>query len=156
MHSSCRTSTTVRICSMKSIQKMEKVQERALRLMFDDATTPYATLLQQHNLKTLHIQRLRMIAIEVFKSLYDLNPPFMREFFQVKTFSHDLRDNSKLLQPKFNTIRYGRNTLTYYGAHLWNALPNEYKLVCDIENFKQMLRSWEGPTCCCSLCDLNV
>ena len=143
-------------CSVKSMRKMEKIQERAVRLMYDDTTTPYQTLLTKHDLKTLHVQRIKTIAMEVFKSLYDLNPPFMKELFQLKTLAHDLRDKCKLIQPQIKTIRYGRNSFSYYGAHLWNILPRNLKLICDIDNFKFMLRSWEGPKCRCSLCSFSV
>jgi hypothetical protein len=121
--------------------KMEKVQERAIRLMYNDPTSPYQDLLQKHGHVTLHVQRLRSIALEVFKTLNDLNPIFMIELFDMKTLHHDLRDTSRLLQPKFRTIRYGRNSFSYYGAHLWNLLPPNLKLVCDIQTSKTMIHS---------------
>ena len=139
-------------CSLTSTRKMEKIQERALRLLYDDPTTPYQELLTSHGHTTLHIQRLRTIALEVFKSLHDLNPAFMKDMFEEKTVQYGLRDTQKLTQPKYRTIRYGRNTLTYYGAHLWNLLPSHIKLTCDINLFKSMICSWDGPSCCCSLC----
>ena len=143
-------------CGVKSMKRIEMIQERALRLMYDDLTTPYTTLLQKHEHVAMHVKQLRTIAIEVFKSLNDLNPPFMKEHFEVKTLHHNLRDNFKLSQPKFNTIKYGRNSFTYYGAHLWNLLPNDLKCACNLHDFKTMLQSWDGPKCCCSLCSFKI
>ena len=54
--------------------------------------------------------------------------------------------------PKFNKIAYGRNSFTYYGSHLWNNLPNEFKQSVDYQTFVRMISKWEGPKCSCSLC----
>ena len=80
----------------------------------------------------------------------------MKEMFQTKETYYDMRDNNKLIQPKFNKVRYGRNTFACYGAHLWNLLPTNIKVCTDIKIFKQMLNLWQGPNCQCALCVFNT
>ncbi len=92
------------------------------------------------------------IACEVFKSLNKGNPPFMKEMFTQNETMYNLRDGTTLIQPKFNTITYGRNTFTYYGSHIWNLLPNDLKNNVNYDTFKRLLKDWDGPRCCCSLC----
>ncbi len=49
-----------------------------------------------------------MISTEVFKSLNNLNPSFMKEMFNVKETSYNLRDSSLMYLPSFNKIMYGK------------------------------------------------
>ena len=53
---------------------MENIQERALRFVYDDFTSSYEELLNKINLPTLHIRRMRTVAIETFKILHGLCP----------------------------------------------------------------------------------
>ena len=111
-------------------------------------------LLEKYGQKTLHFRRIKAIACEVFKSINDLNPTFMKEYMIPKEVPYDFRDDNKLVLPHFNTLTYGRNTFKYYGPHIWNILPANYKLATDMNAFKRLLKTWEGPRCQCNLCDV--
>ena len=80
----------------------------------------------------------------------------MSELFHVKEHCYDMRDPYTLVVPKFKTVTYGKQNFSYYGSHLWNGLPAEYKRCFDLKSFKNMLSSWEGPRCFCNVCSLNV
>ena len=140
-------------CGKVSSKKIERIQERALRFMLNDKTSTYETLLEKCNYTTLLIRRIKVIAIEVFKSLNNLNPCFMNEMFDVKDIPYNLRDTNIVLQPKFDKITYGKNTFKYYGSHIWNLLPNDCKKTTNIEIFKGILKKWEGPRCQCTMCE---
>ncbi len=62
-------------------KKIEAIQERALRFMLNDETSTYSSLLEKCNYTTLHIRHIKAIALEVFKSLNNLNPNFMNKMF---------------------------------------------------------------------------
>ncbi len=62
--------------------------------------------------------------MEVFKSLHDLNPNFMKEMFNIKELKYSIRDSNIIDQPRFEKVTYGKNTFKYYGSHIWNLLPN--------------------------------
>ncbi len=90
----------------------------------------------------------------MFKSLNNLNPIFMKEIFNVKETSYNLRDSSLMYLPSFNKIMYVKNTFKYYGFHLWNILPNDIKKCMDLDTFKTLIMSWDGPRCQCNLCNV--
>ncbi len=140
-------------CGKTSTKKIEAIQERALRFMYNDKESTYDALLDKCGYSTLHMRRIQTIATEVFKSLNNLNPTFMKDSFQSKDVSYYLRDANVVNQPKFNKITYGKNTFKYYGAHIWNLLPNHIKLSTDIECFKSLINAWEGPKCQCNMCN---
>ncbi len=102
------------------------------------------------------IRRIKTIAMEVFKSLHDLNPNFMKEMFNLKEMKYSLRDSNIIYQPKFKKVTYGKNTFKYYGAHIWNLLPNRIKETADILSFKNLIMTWEGPKCQCDMCNILI
>ena len=66
-------------CSKTSSMKMEKLQYRALRLVFNDFTSSYESLLDKVNMPTLHIGRIRLIANETFKILHNMSPVYLQD-----------------------------------------------------------------------------
>ena len=71
-------------CGQVNNQKLEKIHERALRILFADYNSSYTQLLGRAGTTTLIIQRLRLIALTVFKSLHGLNPPCLNDMFTPK------------------------------------------------------------------------
>jgi hypothetical protein len=55
-------------CSQGSTSKMERIQERALRFIYNGYKCSDRDLLHLANLSTLEIKRMRTMAIECFKS----------------------------------------------------------------------------------------
>ena len=47
-----------------------------------------------------------------------------------------------LLQPKFNTKRYGYRSFKYFGSKIWNSLPTSIKNLDDLDLFKRDLFNW--------------
>jgi hypothetical protein len=54
---------------------MEKIQERALRFIYEDYDSSYEDLLQKSKLPSLKIRRIRTIAIETFKIIHRVSLP---------------------------------------------------------------------------------
>ena len=107
-------------CSSKSLYKTEKIQERALRLLHSDFTSDYAELLKKSGKATMKIKRLRRLALEIFKTVNNLNPYYIKEIFSKTTnLTHrplDIKFNQN------NTTKYESNSLQSLGPHIWNSL----------------------------------
>ena len=99
-----------------SLNKLEKLQERVLRFVFHDATFPYDTLLEWGNFLSLSVYRVRCLAIEVFKCVHGNNPAYLNDLFKQSNLKYNLRDSSRLEQPKFHTFTYGLRSFRYYGS----------------------------------------
>ena len=56
-----------RLCTDKNSPKIEKVQERALRFVYDDYTSSYINLLEKSQVPSLQIRRIRTMALETYK-----------------------------------------------------------------------------------------
>ena len=117
-------------CGATNSNKIEKIQERCLRIIYKDYESSYHRLLGMANITTLVISRLRILILEVFKSIRQLNPKCISDLFEVKSLGYSLRNHVKVLQPKRRTTTYGLRTVSYTGAKLWNDL---FPLLCDVE-----------------------
>ena len=124
---------------------MEKIQERALRIRYDDYTSTYDELLDEAGINTLLINRLRLTALTVFKSLSSLNPPCLNDIFSTKCVSYRMRDSCIIEQPKRRTSTFGLRSFSYVGAKVWNELPTCLKETTDLNDFKSLLDTWNGP-----------
>ena len=67
---------------------------------------------------------------------------YLNGMFINKESIYNLRDQSRLLQPKFNTKRYGYRSFQYFGSKIWNSLPASIKDMDNLGMFKQHLFNW--------------
>ena len=126
-------------------QKLEKIQDRALRILYDDYTSTYDELLDKAGTNTLLINRLRLMALTVFKSINSLNPPCLNDIFSKKSVPYRMRDSYIIEQPKRRTTTFGLILFSYVGAKVWNELPTYLKETADLNDFKSLLNTWNGP-----------
>ena len=141
-------------CSIGDSRKIEKIQERGLRFVYNDPNSSYSQLLAKSNKNLLYINRLKKIAEFVYKCINEVGPASVHDLYSVKTISYNLRDSSRTQQPKSSTTTFGLNSLKYSGAALWNILPVTIKDSVDIKVFKRLIKSWTGPSCSCRACTL--
>ena len=134
----------------KSRLKIEKIQERCLRLQLNNYTDNYENLLTKSGNQTMEIKRLRILATEIFKTLNGLNPKFMEEIFHYSPFLTHKKRNLQVHTRK--TSKYGDKCLKNLGAHMWNSLPVNMKYETSLQNFKISIKNWLGPSCKCYLC----
>ena len=139
--------------SKTSLSKLENIQKRALRFVLDDYQTGYPDLLQNANVPGIKIMVLRYLAIEVFKCVNEISPAYLNDMFTRKQCPYALRDSSILVRPKVNLTQYGLKSFKSYGAKIWNILPISFKAYISLNEFKTMIKSWDGPKCKCSVCD---
>jgi len=138
-------------CSSESMKKLERIQERALRLLLDDYESDYDQLLAKVNKPTLEIRRLRFLATEIFKTINNLNPPYMKEIFQLNT-RRDTTSSDRLIVQCQISMKYGSYTLRSLGPKIWNKLPSDIKNSENLSTFKELIKAWSGPKCHCGSC----
>ena len=115
-------------CKASDRRKIERVQERALRAVYRTKTSSYETLLRMAKLPSLYNRRLQDIAIYMYKVKNRLAAPkSLMDIFNLKQSTYALRISDFNL-PRFNTIRYGKHSLRYFGPMLWTKLSDSIKL----------------------------
>ena len=132
---------------------MEKIQERALRFITDDYSSSYQKLLNDSNTSTLAIKRVHSLCIEIFKSLSNLNAPYMKDLFHRNVSTYSLRSTNDMLLPRVNQRSFGLRSIRYEASKMWNHLPKHIKTAENIVTFKKLIRNWKGPQCKCAYCN---
>ena len=137
-------------CSAKSVKKIEKIQERALRILYNNFFSDLESILHKSGKSTMEVKRLRTLALEVFKTLSNMNPEYLKEIFHETAFTTHRPYN---LEVNVNhTTKYGNKSLRCLGLHNWNSLPNQIEKETDYTKFKEFINDWLGMKCKCNLC----
>ena len=138
--------------SRESIDKIDKIQERALRFVLKDHISDYTNLLLKSGFDSFRIYAVKCLMIELFKILKGITPNYLSDLFVKADNPYDTRDKYKLIQPLKRTTTYGLRSFQYYGAHVWNMLSINIKAAHSLHEFKSLIRSWPGPKYSCHIC----
>ena len=139
-------------CSKKNLSKLERIQERALSFVYRDYKISYEELLDQAKLQSLYLGRLRSLATEIHKAVHGGAPPYVSSLFTERESEYSLRRNHSLILPQYNTISFGKQSIRYTGPKVWNSLPNTLRQTTSLKELKNLISTWSGTNCTCSLC----
>ena len=135
---------------------INKVQERALRITYNDQLTDFKSLLSNHNEITIHQRNLQVLMTEIYKIINHIAPPIMSSLFEIRENTHNTRYFQVLSNESRRTINYGLETIYYRAPFLWANLPSEYKLANSLNIFKRKIKNWKGENCPCRSCKTYV
>ena len=141
-------------CSITDMRKIENIQKRALRIIYGNYNATYQHLRHLSNRPLLYVERLRMIAIEIFKIYHNIGPNYLQNILEKSDNVYNTRNSKAICQPKVKYTKYGFNSFRYNGSQTWNNLPNNIKDVLSIKEFKTLINKWKGPQCSCSSCKI--
>ena len=119
-----------------NLEKLERTNKRALRVVTNKDHLHYEELCQQEKKLNVFQQCMKSAAIMMYKVRQGTAPPYIREMFEVQETEYDMRDNNRLVLPQFNTINFGKNSFKYIGAKLWNNIPPAIKNKPSLNTFK--------------------
>ena len=92
--------------------------KRFLGLILNDYKSDYKTLLGESGKESMKIRRIKMFAIEIFTTVNELNPHFMKTIFTSKTNSRVWPFD--LLVKNCNTEKYDSKGFMAVGPKIWN------------------------------------
>ena len=84
------------ISSAISLKKTENHQKRALRFLYKSYNTSYENLSLKSVFSSMNVKRLRTLCIEIFKTLNNLNPSFVKEIFSLRQMNRPVWERYKL------------------------------------------------------------
>ena len=94
----------------KDYLKIEKIQYKVLKIVYNSSES-HKELLTRSNEVSIHKKHLRALATEIYKSLADINPDFMKPYFKIKEMPYNLRNGYALKLPSTNSTYYGINSV---------------------------------------------
>lgn len=125
-------------CSKQAHNLINKTHHRALRVKLNIFLCEYDDLLKLAKLETIHSRNLKLLVIEIFKSLNCLNPKIMWETFPLKPNHYNSRQGSCIIIPQANSTR-SVNFFDFRSALAWNHLPTSIKSQTDLHKFSASL-----------------
>ena len=133
--------------------KINRLQERGLRIVYNDYTSSFDDLLCKDRSVRIHHKNIQLVAMEMFKVKNDLCPELMKCLFQRNP---NPRNGRTFIIPNVKTEYMGKLSLSYFGPVVWEImLPDEYKDIPTFEKFKTEIKKWI-PNCKCRLCKERV
>ena len=126
--------------SSKSLQKIEQLQERALRFLYNDHTTSYNDLLLKLDESTMLVASQRILCIKIFKTVKQLNPPFMHNIFKSWSSYYSLRNPNNLAHVRPNQTTFGSNSLMSNAPQIRNGFPNGTKSAENLTSYKDLIK----------------
>ena len=129
--------------SKGNLTKITNLQKKCIRLIsfsdYNDHTNPLFVILNILKVKDVFEAELLKFFVKLKLGLI---PASLNDFFVLKNniSFRETRLKSFFQLPSFNSIRYGKNSLKYFGALTWNNFYNnlsDKKITCSIKKFKK-------------------
>ena len=126
--------------SRKLNNRINKIHERSLRIVFDDNISTFNELLMKDNSVTIHERNIQNLAIELYKVLNRLSPQIMSLIFPTKENIKYCSKN-QFVTRNVRTVKYGTETLAHLGPKIWALVPDEIKSEKSINGFKMKIKN---------------
>ena len=98
----------------RNCDKLESLNKRILRFIFNDPLSGYDELLKKAKTASLYTGRLQKILMIVYKSLFvSTYPRYLKELFVFRNSSYLLRGKNILTLPIPRTTNYGLECIQY-------------------------------------------
>ena len=137
-------------CSHYVNNLINRIHERALRLIHNDHVSTFQDILEIPKEKTIHQNYLECLAKEICKFLNGLSLPIMNGAFMIRN-NYNLRNFQCLYSTNKTTVKYGTETVTYRGPQIWNLVPEKTKNASSFDIFKKEIGNWKGEKCPCRI-----
>ena len=123
------------VSNATSLKKTEDLQEKALRFLYNNCQLSYEELLDKANSSTMNVKRLRFLCVEIYKTINNLNPSFMKQIFELRETNRNVREKYRLNLniPNYNEVTFGKSSK-------------------NLETFKTVIKNWDGVNCKCVIC----
>ena len=131
-------------------KKINRIHERGLRMVYRDYESSFQELLLKDGSVCIHHRNIQLVAVEMYKVKHDLCPEIMKELFQ---FDENPESSNVFIRPRVYSVYKGEWSLRWFGPTVWDKmLPENYKKIENLENFKEDIKKWTPENCPCKTC----
>ena len=128
--------------SRKLNNKINKLHERCLRIVYSDNTSSFEELLEIDNSLSVHHQNIQVLATELYKIVNGLSPVIVKEVFPftVNT-SYNTRNNRKFYSRSIKLVTFGSETLSHLAPKIWSLFWLKLRMQIRFSVLRELLRN---------------
>ena len=143
--------------SRKLNHRINRIHERALRMVYKDNESSFENLLIKDDSFTIHERNIQTLAIELYKVAYGLSPEIMKLILPLQDHAaHPARLREETFMSRnVKSVRNGTETLAHIGPKIWSIIPNDIKKF-SLSKFTKKIRKWKPDKCPCRLCKVYI
>ena len=127
-------------CREQDYLEVEKIHYKAFKTVYN-SNECYGELLIRNSEVSIHQKQLRTLATEIYKSLTEVNPDFMKNYFSIKEIPYSLKNGSVLKIPSTRSTYCGTNSIHFRACLSRNKLPNTLKESQSLPKFKYKIKT---------------
>ena len=142
--------------SRKLNNRINKIQERALRLVYNDNKSNLKELLEKDKSVTIHERNIQVLATEMYKIENSLSPEIMGTIFEKRHLQYSLRDQAAFKTSNINSTKYGTETISFRAPKIWGSVPQDIKNSKSLNEFKFKIKMWKPVGCNCRICKTYI
>ena len=132
-------------------KKVDGLHERRLRIIYCDKQSSFEELIEKDSSVSIHEMNIQILATEMYKVSKGISPPQITELL-----GYNLRHNAEFLQQLVNSVRCGTASISYLGPKIWDMVPDTYKNIDCLYDFKNAIKKWKAENCPCRICKVFV
>ena len=136
--------------------RINRLHEKALRLVYKDDHCSFEELLNKDNAVSIHHRNLQILVTEMYQVKNNLSSTIMSNIFQENNTAYDLRNKREFRTGNVRTVLSGTETISYRGPQIWDTLPNAIKHSTSLIEFKSKIKHWTPAECKCRLCCIFI
>ena len=116
--------------------RINRIHERALRLVYQDNSLSFAELLEKDNSMAIHQRNLQVLATSIFKLKNGLFPEIMKEVFEIQNPAYNFcAEATHFKTENVKMTHYGIQSVKYLGPKIWDMVLNNIKNCSSLNKF---------------------
>ena len=141
------------MCHSRALNnKINRLHERCLRIIYNDKTSTFKELLEKDNSVSIHYRNIQALAIEMYKVANGMSPEIMNEIFQLREKSHyNLRYTSESIISPIHSVCHGSESLSCLGRKIWELIPPVIRQIDTFSGFEKAIKKWKPTNCPCRI-----
>ena len=137
--------------SRRTNNKINRLHERALRILFDDDVSTFHQLLAMNKSFCIYHQNIQRLLTEIYKALHDSSGNNLIELLVKRESTTSFRSKPEHVILAVNSI-----LKDYFGSVIWNSLPIEIREDHSISSFVITIKQWKPIACPCTICKSHI
>ena len=134
-------------CNRSLNNKIDRLHERSLRLVYTDKTSDFSELLEKDDSVSIHYENIRQLATEMFKVSKVLCPEIVKGLFQFRyDIPYNLRKRSQFYILPVRKVFSGTESIKYIGHKIWELIRDKMKELETLWELKRATKLWKSTS----------